>query len=107
MIIAEKGIVPDILMWRGDISAYTFDLKLVNTTSGVVTIFEGLNDMTPSRHTIKLMPPSEVWHDLPSGEYEYYVENNGSILYAGLLKNNNNIESDGYSTDNTYIEYRA
>lgn len=106
MIIAEKGIVPNILLWRGDISAYAFDLRLVNTTSEVVTLFEGLRDMTPSRHTIKLIPPKEVWDTLPSGEYEYYIENNGSILYMGLLQNIKNGESYEYDTEDTYTEYR-
>lgn len=106
MIIAEKGIVPNITLWRGDISAYTFDLKLVNTTNEVVTIFEGLRDTTPSRHTIKLIPPKEVWESLPSGEYEYYVESNDGILAAGLLKNIKHGESYEYNTEDTYTEYR-
>ena len=62
--------------------------------------------MTPSRHTIKLIPPKEVWDTLPSGEYEYYIENNGSILYMGLLQNIKNGESYEYDTEDTYTEYR-
>ena len=107
MIIAEKGILPNILLWRGDISAYTFDLRIVNMTSGVVTLIEGLRDMTPSRHTIKLIPPKEVWGNLPSGEYEYYVENNERILSAGLLRNIKSNENYEYDTDNIFTEYRA
>ena len=107
MIIAEKGVVPNILMWRGDISAYVFNLRLVNTTSEVVTLFEGLRDLTPSRHTIKLTPPKEVWDTMPSGEYEYYIENKGSILALGLLKNIKPNESYEYDTEDIYTEYRA
>lgn len=106
MIIAEKGILPNIQLWRGDISAFTFDLRLVNTTTEDVTHIKGLRDMTPSRHTIKLVPPKDVWESLPSGEYEYYVENNGSILAAGLLKNINNIKNYEYNTEHYYTEYR-
>ena len=107
MIIAEKGINPNILLWRGDISAEIFDLRLVNTTSEVVTIIEGLRDITPSRHTIRLIPPKEIWETLPSGEYEYYIENNERILAAGLLRNIKNNENYEYDADNIFTEYRA
>ena len=107
MLIAEKGIIPNIQLWRGDISASTFDLRLVNTTSEVVTLIEGLRDLTPSRHTIKLIPPKDVWESLPSGEYEYYVEYKGSILAAGLLQNIKANENYGYVTEDIYTEYRA
>lgn len=106
MIIADKGIVPTIQLWRGDISASIFNLRLINTTSEVVTIVERISDLTPSRMTIKLMPPQEVWEGLPSGEYEYYVENNGSILAAGLLTNIKENEVINYDTDHYYTEYR-
>lgn len=107
MIIAEKGIVPNITLWRGDITASTFDLRLVNTTSKAVSFFEGLTDQTPARHTIKLLPPQEAWKDLPSGEYEYYIENEGITLAVGLLQNIENKESYEYDTDNIFTEYRA
>lgn len=107
MLIAEKGIIPNIQLWRGDISANSFDLRLVNTTSEVVTLIEGMRDYTPSRQTIKLIPPADVWESLPSGEYEYYVEHNGSILAAGLLKNIKANENYGYDTEHYYTEYRA
>lgn len=107
MIIAEWGIVPDIKLWRGDISAYRLDLRLIHTNSEVVTLIEGLRDITPSRPTIKLIPPADVWKSLPGGEYEYYVEHNGSILAAGLLQNIKANENYGYVTEDIYTEYRA
>ena len=107
MIIAEKGIVPNITLWRGDITAATFDLRLVNKTSETVTLFQGLTDQTPARHTIKLVPPYEAWLSLPSGEYEYYIENEGITLAVGLLQNIENKESYEYNTDNIFTEYRA
>lgn len=107
MIIAEKGIIPNIQLWRGDISATDFDLRLVNTTSEVDTIIEGLRDNTPSRHIITLVPPKEVWETLPNGEYEYYIEHNESILAMGLLQNIKNTENIGYDTEDDYTEYRA
>ena len=107
MIIAEKGIIPNIQLWRGDISATDFDLRLVNTASEVVTIIEGLHDNTPSRHIITLVPPKEVWGTLPNGEYEYYIEHNESILAMGLLQNIKNTETIGYDTEDDYTEYRA
>lgn len=107
MIIAEKGIIPDIKLWRGDISAYRLDLRLIHTNSEVVTLIEGLRDLTPSRPTIKLIPPADVWKSLPGGEYEYYVEYKGSILAAGLLKNIKANENYSYDTEHYYTEYRA
>lgn len=107
MIIADKGIVPNINLWRGDISASIFDLRLVNTTSEVVTLIEAMRDYTPSRHTIRLIPPKDVWESLPSGEYEYYVEDNGRIVAAGLLRNIKNDNKHGYESEHYYTEYRA
>lgn len=106
MLIAERGIIPNIQLWRGDISASTFDLRLIHTTSEVVTLIEGMRDYTPSRQTIKLVPPADVWESLPSGEYEYYIENKGSILAAGLLQNIKVNENYGYDTEHYYTEYR-
>lgn len=106
MIIAEKGITPHIQLWRGDITATDFTLLLINTTSEEVTRIEGLHDTTPSRHIITLVPPKEAWETLPNGEYEYYIENKGSILALGLLKNIENIENIGYDTEDIYTEYR-
>lgn len=106
MIIAEMGIAPNIQLWRGDISAFNFELRLVNTTSGVAKVFKGLRDMTPTRHTITLIPPKDEWETLPSGEYEYYIEHKGSILASGLLKNIKPNESYEYDTESIYTEYR-
>ena len=106
MIIAEKGATPHIQLWRGDITATIFYLRLINTTSKVETLIEGLRDITPSRHIITLVPPKEAWNTLPNGEYEYYIENKGSILALGLLKNIENIENIGYDTEDIYTEYR-
>lgn len=107
MIIAEKGIAPHIQLWRGDITATDFTLLLINTTSEEVTRIEGLHDTTPSRHIITLVPPKEAWETLPNGEYEYYIENKGSILALGLLKNIKPNESYEYDTESIYTEYRA
>lgn len=106
MIIAEKGTTPDIQLWRGDISACFFNLRLVNTMSGEVTHIEGLRDMTPTRHTIQIIPKKDVWEALPNGEYEYYIEHEGSILASGLLKNIKNTEKLSYDTEYDYTEYR-
>jgi hypothetical protein len=106
MIIAEMGVAPDIQLWRGDISACFFNLRLVNTMSGEVTHIEGLRDMTPTRHTIQIIPKKDVWEALPNGEYEYYIEHEGSILASGLLKNIKPNESYEYDTGSIYTEYR-
>lgn len=107
MIIAEKGATPHIQLWRGDITANNFILRLRNTTSKVVTLIEGLRDITPTRHIITLVPPADRWETLPSGEYEYSIECNGGILDSGLLKNIKDTENIGYDTDEYYTEYRA
>lgn len=107
MIIAEMGTTPNIQLWRGDITATDFTLLLINTTSEEVTRIEGLHDTTPSRHIITLVPPKEAWDILPNGEYEYYIENKGSILALGLLKNIKSNESYEYDTKDIYTEYRA
>lgn len=107
MIIAEKGATPHIQLWRGDITATMFYLRLINTTSKVETLIEGLRDITPSRHIITLVPPTDRWETLPSGEYEYNIEYNGGILASGLLKNIKDTENIGYDTDEYYTEYRA
>lgn len=106
MIIAEMGVVPNIQLWRGDISASNFTLLLINTTSEEVTRIEGLRDMTPTRHTITIIPKKDVWEALPNGEYEYYIEHKGSILASGLLKNIKPNESYEYDTESIYTEYR-
>lgn len=106
MIIAEIGVAPNIQLWRGDISAYSFNLRLVNTMSGEVTHIEGLRDMTPTRHTIQIILPKDKWEALPNGEYEYYIENKGSILASGLLRNIKPNESYEYDTESIYTEYR-
>lgn len=100
------GVAPNIQLWRGDISACSFNLRLVNTMSGEVTHMEGLRDMTPTRHIITLVPPKEAWETLPNGEYEYYIEHKGSILASGLLKNIKPNESYEYDTESIYTEYR-
>lgn len=107
MIIAEMGIAPNIQLWRGDISASDFTLLLINTTSEEVTRIEGLRDMTPTRHTITIIPHKDIWEALPNGEYEYYIEHKGSILALGLLKNIKPNESYEYDTEDIYTEYRA
>jgi hypothetical protein len=106
MIIADKGILPNILIWRGDISAASFDLRLVHTSTQVVTLIKALRDNTPSRLTIKLIPPKDVWATLPSGEYEYYIQDKGRIVATGLLKNIKNSSDYDYDTEHLYTEYR-
>lgn len=105
IITTDNGLAPYLTFWRGDIRAEAFTLRVVNTTTEVVTIFDGLTDVTPDRLTIMLAPDNEVWDALPNGEYEYYVEVRGRIVSAGLLRNIKRERVYEYETGEKFYEY--
>lgn len=106
IITNDNGLSPYIKIWRGDIEATAYDLRVVNTTSEVITLFKSLSDITPEKPTIMLAPDNEVWATLPNGEYEYYVEVKGRIVAAGLLRNIKREKDYEFSTEHYYTEYR-
>lgn len=101
----NNGLEQRITLWRGDIKGYTFTLRLRNTVTNEEYVFANLEDYSPLALTITLSPSFE---ELPTGEYDYKVENNAGtqILACGLLNyNNKENKLSEYGPETKYNEY--
>lgn len=106
MIIIADNKAPIITLWRGDISANTFEVHLTSMTTRKVTDFGVVYDTSSSSHTISFGLRRGIWDTLPSGEYEFTIKQKDNLYYRGLIKKISETTSYSYDTDDEYTEYR-